>query len=120
MITEGIRWRRVEEGNPATLPDHKPMRVHVGGKAICLVRHNGTLHALLDRCPHQGSSWAGGWCEGGFLVCPKHRMGFDVRTGQGRGGGADAAEVFPVEERADGVYIGFAYTTIKLFGTELW
>ena len=120
MIVDSIRWKRVEEGDPGTLPEGKLMRVRVGGKAICLVRNGGKLHALLDRCPHQGSSFIGGWCEGGDLICPLHRMGFNIATGRSRSGGMDSAEVFPLEERADGIYIGFAYTTVKIFGIELW
>lgn len=120
MIVDGMRWRRVEEGQPLALPEGRMMRVYVGGKALCLVRNGGRLHALLDRCPHQGSSFIGGWCEEGAIVCPMHRMGFDLATGRSRAGGSDSAEVFPVEERADGAYIGFAYTTVKIFGVELW
>lgn len=120
MIVEGIRWKRVEEGDPGSLPEAKLMRVRVKDKAICLVRNAGKLHALLDRCPHQGSSFVGGWCEGGDIICPMHRMGFNLATGRSRSGGMDSAEVFPVEERTDGVYIGFAYTTVKIFGVELW
>lgn len=120
MIVEGIRWKRVESADPRTFPAGTPVRVQVGGKALCIVRHAGTLHALLDRCPHQGSSFVGGWCEGGNLICPLHRMGFDLATGRSRSMGTDGAEVFPVEERADGVYIGFQYTTLKVFGVELW
>ncbi len=120
MITEGIRWKRVPLGTTESLPENRLMRVQVGGKAICLVRNGGQLHALLDRCPHQGSSFIGGWCEGGDLICPLHRMGFNLSTGRARDGGTDSAEVFPVEERPDGVYIGFQYTTLKVFGVELW
>jgi nitrite reductase/ring-hydroxylating ferredoxin subunit len=120
MIVEGIRWKRVEEGDAASLPDGRTMRVHIGGRAIRLVRDQGRLHALLDRCPHQGASFAGGWCEAGHLVCPVHRMAFHLESGRCRSGGTDSAEVFPVEERADGVYLGFAYTTFRIFGVELW
>ena len=120
MIVAGIRWKRVEEGDPGSLPEGKLMRVRVKDKAICLVRNAGKLHALLDRCPHQGSSFVGGWCEGGDIICPMHRMGFNLATGRSRSGGMDSAEVFLVEERTDGVYIGFAYTTVKIFGVELW
>lgn len=120
MIVEGTRWKRVDAGNPETLPEGGSMRVKVGGKAIFLVRNKGKLHALLDRCPHQGSSFIGGWCEGGDIICPLHRMGFNLETGRSRAGGMDSAEVFPVEERPDGVHIGFDYTTIKIFGVELW
>lgn len=120
MIVEGIRWKRVEAGDPAALPEGRLMRAQVAGKVLCIVRNQGRLHAVLDRCPHQGASFIGGWCEGGALVCPVHRMGFDLATGRGRGGGTGSAEVFPVEERPDGVYIGFAYTTVRIFGVELW
>ncbi len=120
MFVEGIRWKRVLDGDPASLPEGRPVRVHAGGRALCLVRQGGQVHALLDRCPHQGSSFMGGWCEGSDLVCPRHRMGFDLQTGRSRAGGAGTAEIFPVEVRADGVYVGFAYTTIRLFGMELW
>ena len=120
MIVEGIRWKRIEEGAPETLPENKMMRVRVAGKAICLVRNGGKLHALLDRCPHQGSSFIGGWCEGGDIICPMHRMGFSLTTGRSRSGGMDSAEVFPIEERLDGIFIGFAYTTVRIFGFDLW
>jgi 3-phenylpropionate/trans-cinnamate dioxygenase ferredoxin subunit len=120
MLVEGTRWKKVEEGDPGTLAEGGIMRVRVNGRTLCLVRNGGRLHALLDRCPHQGSSFIGGWCEGGAIICPMHRMGFDLATGRSRSGGMDSAEVFTVEERADGVYVGFAYTTLKIFGVELW
>ncbi|MFZ1658707.1 MAG: Rieske 2Fe-2S domain-containing protein, partial [Flavobacteriales bacterium] len=97
MIVEGIRWKRVEGGSPDTLGDGELMRANVAGKTLCIVRNGGKLHALLDRCPHQGSSFIGGWCEGGDIICPLHRMGFNLATGRNRGGGTDSAEVFPVE-----------------------
>ncbi|MCO5273707.1 MAG: Rieske 2Fe-2S domain-containing protein [Flavobacteriales bacterium] len=120
MFIEGTRWKKLSDGTPRVFPENKPIRVHLNGKAICLVRNGGRLHAVLDRCPHQGSSFAGGWCEGGDLICPMHRMGFNLATGRSRTGGMDSMEVFPVEERPDGVYIGFQYTTVKIFGVELW
>ena len=89
------------------MPEGRLMHVQVAGRPLCLVRKNGRLHALLDRCPHQGGSFAGGWCEGEHLVCPRHRMGFHVATGHGRQGGTERAMVFPVEECPDGTYIGF-------------
>lgn len=95
------------------------MGVRVRGRAVCIVRHQGRLHALLDRCPHQGSSFIGGWCEDACLVCPVHQMGFDLRTGCNRAGGPETAVVYPVEERADGVYIGIPRTGLRLFGFRL-
>lgn len=114
-----IRWCRVRKGSPEQLAEGGLMRVRMGGMAICMVRYAGRLYALLDQCPHQGSSFIGGWCEDACLVCPVHQMGFDLRTGRNRAGGAETAVVYPVEERADGVYIGIPRAGLHLFGFRL-
>ncbi|MBS1938847.1 MAG: Rieske 2Fe-2S domain-containing protein [Bacteroidetes bacterium] len=111
-----IRWHRVRKGRPEQLAEGALLGVRVGGRAVCIVRHQGRLHALLDRCPHQGSSFIGGWCEDACVVCPVHQMGFDLRTGRNRAGGAETAVVYPVQERADGVYIGIPRRGLRLFG----
>lgn len=111
----GLKWKKVVWPAGPCVEDGKPVRVEVDGLGICLVRRKGRLHAVLDRCPHQGSSFVGGWCEGEHLICPKHQMGFHLQTGLGRNG-ADQAQVFPVEERADGIYIGMPRRWLGLFG----
>lgn len=115
MSERKIRWIKVQHPGLADLGEARPLRVEVRGQALCLVRLNGRIHATLDRCPHQGSSFVGGWCEDNFLICPKHRMGFHLGTGEGRNG-SDRLPVFPVEERADGVYVGMERPGFRLFG----
>lgn len=120
MIEETIKWKRIPDQRLSTLAEGALMRMMVDGKAICFLRMSGRLHALADRCPHQGNSFIGGWCEEGHLICPWHRMAFDPVTGRCRSGGTANAEVFPVEERAEGTFIGFERTTFSLFGFKLW
>lgn len=117
MSREKLRWKQVGEEGLSSLAEGQLMRVPVEDQTLCFVRHKGKLHAMLDRCPHQGSSFVGGWCEGGFLICPRHRMGFDLETGIGRNG-ADRVQVFPVEEGPEGIYVGLPARGRGLFG--LW
>ncbi|MFO0984607.1 MAG: Rieske 2Fe-2S domain-containing protein [Planctomycetota bacterium] len=56
----------------------------VGRTALALVHLADGVHALADRCPHQGSSLSEGQLHGSMLVCPSHGWAFDVRTGRSR------------------------------------
>ncbi len=120
MLLDVITWRRVEDARVMALGEGAVLRVAVGGKNICFARSNGQLYALGDSCPHQGKSFAGGHCEDGFLICPWHRMAFDPATGRNRSGATANAETFPLEHRADGLYIGLPGTGFSLFGIRLW
>lgn len=117
MRTKAV-WMRVKGFDPSAMEREGMARVQVAGMPVCLVRHKGQWHAVLDRCPHQGSSFMGGWCEEGRLICPKHRMGFQLTTGEGANG-MDKAQVFPVEERPDGLYIQVERRPLKVFGIRL-
>jgi nitrite reductase/ring-hydroxylating ferredoxin subunit len=79
--------------------------IQVGQKALCLVRHQGELFATENRCPHAGGILSGGWCENGNLVCPVHRYQYSLKNGRGAEGQGDYVYTYPVEERADGLYV---------------
>ncbi|WP_373063821.1 Rieske (2Fe-2S) protein [Gemmatimonas sp.] len=52
------------------------------GRRVCLVRHEDTVHAVDDRCPHRDFAISGGdLVEPCVLECPWHGARFDVRTG---------------------------------------
>jgi len=42
------------------------------------------------------------------LICPIHRYSYDIHTGKGDPGQHDFVDVYPVEIRDDGVYIGIS------------
>ena len=58
-----------------------------------------------NHCPHQGGPLGEGSIEKGLLRCPWHGYDYDPITGQPPGGFSDAVPSYPVEERADGVYV---------------
>lgn len=117
---ERTRWVRVDDPRVEGLQEGGVLRVTLKERGVVFVRTQGTLRALADQCPHQGKSFDGGWCEEGFLVCPWHRMQFDPATGHNRFGMTGNMTVYPLEERADGLHIGFERTTFSLFGFDLW
>lgn len=93
-------------------------KVKVEGKSICVIRHDDKLHATSARCPHAGADLSGGWCEGGKLVCPHHRHAFDLESGRGDAGQGNYITVYPLEQRADGWFIGVKESWLsKLFKT---
>lgn len=120
MLVEGTRWKRISDPRLPALAEGRLLRVMIGGTPICFVRDSGVLRAVVDHCPHQGRSFEGGTCEGGFIICPWHKMSFDPVTGRNRFGMTNDVQVFPVEERGREVRIGLPYTSIRLFGVKLW
>ncbi len=80
--------------------------IPVSGRNICFVKLDDDLYAVQNKCPHAGADLSQGWCSEGKLVCPYHRHEFDLETGRGAPGQGDYIDTYPIENRADGVYIG--------------
>lgn len=92
---------------PDELPEGRVKSVTCAHMTICVTRHQGTYGALDNKCPHQGGPLGEGSIENGLLRCPWHGWDFDPLTGKPPGGFDDGVETFPVEEREDGIYVGF-------------
>jgi thiamine pyrophosphate-dependent acetolactate synthase large subunit-like protein/nitrite reductase/ring-hydroxylating ferredoxin subunit len=97
-------WRKVLE--PGELADGRVRPVTCGHTTLCMTRHESRVGALDNRCPHQGGPLGEGSIENGLLRCPWHGWDYDPLTGKAPGFD-DGVETFPVEEREDGVYVGF-------------
>jgi thiamine pyrophosphate-dependent acetolactate synthase large subunit-like protein/nitrite reductase/ring-hydroxylating ferredoxin subunit len=98
-------WLKVLE--PGELAEGRVKPVTCGHTTLCMTRHQGSYGALDNRCPHQGGPLGEGSIENGLLRCPWHGWDYDPLTGKAPGFD-DGVETFPVEEREDGVYVGFA------------
>jgi nitrite reductase/ring-hydroxylating ferredoxin subunit/uncharacterized membrane protein len=70
----------------AELADGRPRAVKVGDVAVLVVRHQGELHALSDRCSHRGGALHEGEIVDGCVKCPLHGSVFALRDGSVRGG----------------------------------
>src|SRR5919197_1067361 len=96
-------WHRVDGVDvPA---DGRVRSVVVDGRSVALARCGARLGALENRCPHQGGPLGEGSIEKGWLRCPWHGYDYDPVTGRPPEGFSDGVTTYPVEERADGVYV---------------
>jgi nitrite reductase/ring-hydroxylating ferredoxin subunit len=94
-------WIKVAE--PGACPEGNVLGARAGATEVVLACHDGVVSALGARCPHAGGPLAQGTIESGLLVCPWHGREFDLRTGAGNG--CAGVEVYPVQVRADGIYV---------------
>ena len=60
--------------------------VEVRGKRVMIVRLNGSLRAVENRCSHMGVPFEDGPLVDGHLVCPWHAARFCADSGDHRGG----------------------------------
>jgi nitrite reductase/ring-hydroxylating ferredoxin subunit len=62
--------------------DGSYVAVYPKGLSVLLVRVDGQLHAVANKCAHMACPLEGGKLEDGVLMCPCHDWRFDVRTGR--------------------------------------
>ena len=108
--SDKLDWIRV--AGREELPEGRVMTVTARTTTICLVHFEGEWVAMDNRCPHQGGPLGEGSIERGFedkcwIRCPWHGWDFDPLTGKPPGGHEDTGQdLFPVDVRDDGVYVG--------------
>lgn len=109
-----MKWHKIE----TEIPDEEFVKqINVDGKKLCLVKHQEKLFVVQNTCPHAGGILSGGWCKNGNLICPIHRWEYNLENGRGGEGQGDYIEIYPLEIRSDGIYVGFKESWIKkLFG----
>lgn len=62
-------------------PGAPVLRKDEGGRRFACVRDGDTVHALDDRCPHQGYPLSQGEVKNGVLTCAWHNWKFALATG---------------------------------------
>ena len=84
------------------------MPVRVAGYSLALFFHDGSVHAVDNRCPHMGFPLHRGSVRDGILTCHWHHARFDPESGGTFDQFADEARVFPVEIRDGVVWVDLA------------
>src|SRR4051812_23533632 len=112
LFKSKINWHKIfdsEEAAKKQVALGRSDTILVNNKRICIAHTKEGFFAIQDKCPHNGASLGFGYCtDQNSIVCPVHRYHFDLRTGRARSGLGDAARVYPIEVRENGVFVGFS------------
>jgi 3-phenylpropionate/trans-cinnamate dioxygenase ferredoxin component len=72
----------IDVGDAAALGVSQRLPVEVDGRPIVVVRCADGLHAIEDRCTHDGEPLASGDVEDCEIICPRHFARFSLKTGE--------------------------------------
>ncbi len=64
------------------LQEGKPKPIRIQGIPLLLIKQNGEIYVIDDRCPHMACKFSGGKLEGNDVVCPCHDWRFNLQTGE--------------------------------------
>lgn len=85
----------------ADLGENSIVGLVLNGWPVAISRHEGTLHAIIDKCTHASSPLSGGRVRRGSIMCPLHGARFELATGKCIGAAYRPLKTFPVRV-ADG------------------
>jgi nitrite reductase/ring-hydroxylating ferredoxin subunit len=107
--TKKYRWHKIATDiAEINFSENRLTALTVGDKKICIALHNQQLLACVQKCPHAGGHLSDGYIDGtGSIVCPLHRYKFNLQNGRNTSGEGYFLKTYPVEIRAEGVFIGF-------------
>jgi nitrite reductase/ring-hydroxylating ferredoxin subunit len=107
------KWFRLADTDDP-LTDEKEIIVRqINNKQVCITRFDNQLYAFAYKCPHSGGILADGEIDRkGNIICPLHRYEFNIKNGFNSSGEGFYLSTYPVETRADGIYIGFQQSSI--------
>ena len=103
-VRRDMEWHRAIDAD--SLDEGEVTVCPVGLRSVALTKLRGEFGAIDNRCPHQGGPLGQGTLENGKIRCPWHGFDFDPFTGEAAGGPDFDVPTYPVEVRADGVYVG--------------
>jgi nitrite reductase/ring-hydroxylating ferredoxin subunit len=105
-----MEWIKVfSSGEEARLRlrENTPQLLVVRGQSICLVMRENLLHAIENKCSHNGESLSKGVVNFlGEVVCPWHGYRFNLKTGRECAERSRDLVIYPVKENEEGVFIG--------------
>lgn len=107
-MSRKIKWHKLADTR-AEIPwqDNSMAIVQLAGKKLTLALFSDKLYAFAHKCPHASGIMADGFIDAtGNVVCPLHRYKFSMLNGRNVSGEGYYLKTYPVEERADGLFIG--------------
>ncbi len=116
---EKLDWIKVYQAGNQGMNFIKPGKVRLmttERKDIQVARLGNELFAYETHCPHNGFSLKDVVpSEDCIVTCPLHRYSYKLQTGAEMSGEGFRLEIYPIQLREDGMYVGFPKKR-RLFG----
>lgn len=90
------------------IPSFGKKVVSVSGMEILLVNIKGSIFAVENECPHQGSPLSAVVVKEGFISCPRHGYRFSLIDGRCADHTELELKTFPVRLDGDNILIGLS------------
>ncbi len=87
------------------VPNFGKKVVSVSGKEIVLVNVKGTIYAVENECPHQGSPMNAAVVKDGSISCPRHGYRFSLTDGTCAEHPECTLVTFPVQLNGDDILV---------------
>src|SRR5207245_5688190 len=88
--------------SPDALAEGAGRLLTVHGVEVAVFRCQNRIHAIQNRCPHEGGALSGGTLDGGDVICPLHGYRFNLETGACSTDPALRAKIFALVPHAGG------------------
>lgn len=87
------------------VPNFGKKVITVSGKEVLLINIKGSIFAVENDCPHQGSPLTAAIVKDGYISCPRHGYRFSLTDGSCGDHPEYTLRTYPVELRADDILI---------------
>jgi nitrite reductase (NADH) small subunit len=87
------------------VPNFGKKVVSVSGREILLINVKGTIYAVENECPHQGSPLTTAIVKDGFISCPRHGYRFNLIDGHCAEHPELVLATFPVQLNGDAILV---------------
>lgn len=87
------------------LQENEPSYITLNSISIIVIKKQGNLYALKNRCSHMWCSFKGSRLDGYILKCPCHDWCYDIRTGEFIDAPEIKLETYPVKRQGQDILI---------------
>lgn len=95
----------VTAANINEIPNFGKKVVIISGQEVLLVNCKGSIFAVENECPHQGSPLSAAIVKDGYISCPRHGYRFSLTDGRCSDHPGLTLTTYPVEVRGDEILI---------------
>ncbi len=87
------------------VPNFGKKVISVSGQDVLFVNIKGTIYAMENECPHQGSPLSAAIVKDGYIACPRHGYRFNLSDGACNEHPEYILRIYPVQVQGDDIMV---------------